>query len=158
MCHITPSPHILDGGRRRRRSHFSVPAAVSPPSPSLCRVLLILFLWVCWAVLHRGRQITSGAAAMGPNMAPANTTESHTHTQKHTLVPACPKMLFCGGTKGGVCCSYLTHSYIREFSNTKCTVVSVMQGTAFTWLAKAGKESLYFQNPSHWSALKSSLN
>lgn len=85
----------------------------------------------------------------GPNMAPANTTESHTHTQKHTLVPACPKMLFCGGTKGGVCCSYLTHSYIREFSNTKCTVVSVMQGTAFTWLAKAGKESLYFQNPSH---------
>ncbi len=84
--------------RRRRRSRFNFPAAIPPP-PQSCWVPLIFFLWVCLAVLHRERQITSGAAAMGPNTAPANTTERHTHTHKRTLDPACPKMLLCGGTK-----------------------------------------------------------
>lgn len=88
--------------RRGRRSRFNFPAAVSPPSQSCCRVFSHpLPLGVLSSRSQRERekerQITSGAAAMRPNTAPANTTGTQTH--KHTLVHVCPNMLLCGGTK-----------------------------------------------------------
>ena len=89
------------------------------------------------------RQITSGAAAMGPNTAPANTTETHTH--RHTLVPVRPEMLPCGGTKEFSACSLFMHTaqVLDVQLSQQC------KGTVLSRLNKAGKESLCFRNPSH---------
>lgn len=52
---------------------------------------------------------------------PQTHTHMHTYTVAHTLIPTCPKMLLCGGTRG-VCHSYLTHSFSQDFPNARCSL------------------------------------
>lgn len=86
---------VEDNGVEELEVTFQFPAAVPPLSQPCCRAFLLF--WFSWTVLHRERLSTSGAAAMGPNTAPAqlpaNTTNTHTETHTHTYVLKCCRVM-----------------------------------------------------------------
>lgn len=162
VSHRAGGGSVKDDGAEEEKEEevtFQFPAVVSPPSQFCCRVFLILLLGVCWAVPHRERQSTSAAAAMGPNMAPAqlwaNTTE-YTHTHIHTHAPKKTKNKnkthTCPWMSQHCCCDVapksLFHTRNSLFMHTGLQKIYIFRNTVFTRLDKAGKESHYFNKKS----------